>query len=168
LPEILRDPNLLEARDLEVVSGTGDAVQVVDPSTVDWSRFASSGYRLRQRPGPRNPLGTVKFMFPNAYAIYLHDTPAEQHFRSDERTFSHGCVRVEEPAELAEFVLRGTPGWDRERIRRAMVEARSLEVALAESVPVHIVYWTAWVEDDGSVQFRDDVYGLDRRDEALP
>jgi murein L,D-transpeptidase YcbB/YkuD len=162
VPEIQRDSAALKRKDLEVVvAGGGDSARVVDPKTVDWSGFESSGYMLRRRPGPGNPLGDVKFMFPNQYNVYLHDTPQDNQFRQQDRTFSHGCVRVEKPLELAEFVLRGKPGWDREHIRTAMTSGETQNVGLPEPIPVHIVYWTAWVDESGRVQFRDDIYGLD-------
>lgn len=162
VPKIQQDGQTLQRQDLEVVvAGGGDSVRVVDPRTVDWRRFADSGYALRRRPGRENPLGAVKFMFPNQYEIYLHDTPQDNQFQKQDRTFSHGCVRVEKPLELAVFVLRGKPGWDADRIAAAMQSGESQNVSLPGAVPVHLVYWTAWVDADGTVQFRDDVYGLD-------
>ena len=88
-------------------------------------------------------------MFPNQYEVYLHDTPEDNLFQREDRTFSHGCVRVEKPLELAEFVLRGKPGWDRDRIHAAMKSGEGQNVSLPEPIPVHIVYWTAWVDADG-------------------
>ena len=115
----------------------------------------------RRRPGGRNPLGDVKFMFPNQYSVYLHDTPQDNLFRKKGRTFSHGCVRVEKPLDLAEFVLRDAAGWDRDSIGVAMWAGDTQTVHLPEPIPTHIVYWTAWVDDAGRVQFRDDIYHLD-------
>jgi len=161
LPQLQEDSDILEKKSLEVVDRAGDEPTVVDPGSVDWSEFESSGYELRQRPGPRNPLGNIKFMFPNQYNVYLHDTPADSLFKEDERAFSHGCIRVERPIEMAEFVLGHDPNWTLDRIRAAMDDSVSRTVSLPEPIPVHIVYWTTWVTGDGSVHFRDDVYNLD-------
>jgi len=117
--------------------------------------------RLRQDPGPRNPLGRIKFMFPNQYAVYLHDTSKASLFRRRDRTLSHGCVRVEKPVDLAEFVLAPGGKWTREQIVAAIESGKNHRVNVPEPVPVYILYWTAWVDSDGTVEFRDDVYGYD-------
>jgi murein L,D-transpeptidase YcbB/YkuD len=161
VPQIRRDPRVLERRNLEVVVAAVRDSVLADSVAVDWSRFDRSGYTLRGRPGRRNPLGDVKFMFPNQYSVYLHDTTRDDLFRKKQRTFSHGCVRVEKPVDLAEFVLHGTPGWDRESICNAMWVGETQTVSLSQPIPTHIVYWTAWVDEAGRVQFRDDIYGLD-------
>jgi murein L,D-transpeptidase YcbB/YkuD len=168
VPEIRRDRRTLKRKGLEVVAGAGDSERIVDPKTVDWSRFASSGYMLRQRPGRQNPLGQVKFMLPNAHDVYLHDTPDDNSFRNEAPALSHGCVRVEKPLDLAVFALHGTPGWDRDRIRAAMQSGDSQEVSLREPIQVHIVYRTAWVDRQGEVQFRDDIYDLDATAQSSP
>jgi murein L,D-transpeptidase YcbB/YkuD len=162
VPQIQRDSRVLQRKDLEVVVAASRDSVLADSVAVDWSRFETSGYMLRRRPGRRNPLGDVKFMFPNQYSVYLHDTPQDNLFRKKHRTFSHGCVRVEAPVDLGEFVLRGTPGWDRESIGDAMWVGETQTVSLPQPIPTHIVYWTAWVDDAGRVQFRDDIYHLDR------
>lgn len=121
------------------------------------------GYRLRQAPGPKNPLGDVKFMFPNEHNVYLHDTPAGHLFTSAERGFSHGCIRLEEPLALAEYVLRGSREWPEDRIRRTIAYGERTDVGLPEEIPVHITYFTAWAGDDGRVHFRPDLYDHDAR-----
>ncbi|HET7228420.1 MAG TPA: L,D-transpeptidase family protein [Longimicrobium sp.] len=119
--------------------------------------------RYRQVPGPRNPLGEVKLVFPNPYNVYLHDTSSPSLFQRDERAFSHGCVRVEKPLELAEFALAGTPGWDHDAVHAAARRSSERAVSLADPLPVYILYRTAWVDDDGAVHFRRDLYELDAR-----
>jgi L,D-transpeptidase YcbB len=161
VPEIRRDPGVLRRKNLEVVAGSGETARVVDPDKVDWGRFETSGTMLRQRPGPENALGEVKFMLPNDHDVYLHDTPQDQLFQRDAPAFSHGCVRVEKPLDLAVFALNGKPGWDRDKIRAAMQSGDTQTVSLPAPIPVHLVYWTAWVDAEGRVQFRDDIYGLD-------
>ena len=117
--------------------------------------------RLRQRPGKGNSLGGVKFVFPNHFNVYLHDTPAQSLFKRVERDFSHGCVRVENPEALAQYVLRDQPEWDEQRIVNAMGAGVEKHVPLKQPLSVYLLYFTAW-EENGNVQFRDDVYGYDR------
>jgi murein L,D-transpeptidase YcbB/YkuD len=121
---------------------------------------------LRQRPGPNNALGRIKFLFPNRFNVYLHDTPSRSLFGRTVRTFSHGCIRVEKPQELAEWVLG--PDWTPEAIEDAVEAGKERAVDLAQPIPVHIVYWTAWVDAEGILQVRNDVYGRDEPpDQAL-
>jgi L,D-transpeptidase YcbB len=161
-PQIRRDPSYLRRQGFEVVRGWSEPADIVDPASVDWSSPENFPYRLRQRPGPNNAMGLVKFMFPNDHAVYLHDTPAEHRFEERRRAFSHGCVRVEDPVSLAAFLLHGQ-GWTADDARAAMHGGERQVVHLDEPVPVYLSYFSAWVED-GAVQFRGDLYGLDARD----
>jgi murein L,D-transpeptidase YcbB/YkuD len=162
LPAVRKDVGYLEKRAIRVLEGWGADAREVDPRTIDWSGItpATLRFRFRQDPGPDNQLGRVKFMFPNEFDVYLHDTPARRLFERSERDFSSGCIRVEKPVELAEFLLRGSD-WTRERILAAMARGVEQTVRLPEPVPVHLVYWTAFAGADGVVQFRADVYGRD-------
>jgi murein L,D-transpeptidase YcbB/YkuD len=134
--------------------------RVVDPTTIDWN--ASFPYMVRQEPGPGNALGRVKFMFPNPYMVYLHDTPSRRLFERAERTFSHGCIRVEDPLRLAELLLATTPGWDRDAIDRALTDGTTRTVTLANPMPVMLLYFTAEVDAEGRVTFYRDPYDRDR------
>jgi murein L,D-transpeptidase YcbB/YkuD len=118
---------------------------------------------VRQKPGSSNALGKVKFIFPNRYNIYFHDTPAKSLFEKRQRTFSHGCIRLEKPLELAQHLLRNDPKWTNLKIKVAMNAGSEKWVKLKENVPVFIIYLTAWVDKDGMLNFRDDVYGRDDR-----
>jgi murein L,D-transpeptidase YcbB/YkuD len=118
---------------------------------------------LRQQPGPDNALGRVKFMFPNAYAVYLHDTPSKSLFEKSERALSSGCIRIENPFELADLLLEGQSDWDRAAIERAIGAGKTRTVTLARPVPVLLSYWTAWVDRDGALQLRPDIYGRDAK-----
>jgi murein L,D-transpeptidase YcbB/YkuD len=164
LPAVLKDPGYLARNNLEIVKGS----QVIDPSTIDWSS-AEDGfdYRFRQKPGPRNSLGLVKFVFPNQFDVYLHDTPADRLFERIDRDFSHGCIRVEQPMDLARFVLTNQAPWTPEKIDAAMHSGDEQFVTLARPVPVYIVYKTAWVDQDGTTHFADDVYGHDATQNRL-
>jgi murein L,D-transpeptidase YcbB/YkuD len=164
LPRVVEDPEYLARNNIEVVGTSGE---VVDAADVDWEdSTATEGLRFRQTPGPDNALGLVKFIFPNHFNVYLHDTPTEALFNREKRTLSHGCIRIEQPVQLAEYVLRDRSRWTPERIRAAMHSKQEQSVTLKEPLPVHIGYWTAWVAADGSVTFLDDPYGLDRKQRA--
>lgn len=125
-------------------------------------------YRFRQEPGPLNPLGTIKFMFPNEYDVYLHDTSAKRLFSENVRTFSHGCTRIEKPLELAEYLLRDDPRWSQKELVAALEKGTEQIVQILRPLNVHVLYLTAWVDESGLVQFRNDIYGRDKSlDEAL-
>jgi len=160
LPEIRRDPSYLEKYGFILYQAGSSAV--VDPGTVDWSRVSIGRfpYRLVQQPGPWNALGQVKFMFPNRYGVYLHDTPSRELFSHAQRAFSSGCIRVADPLVLAETLLRGQH-WNRERIDAVLAAGATETVYLDQPVPIHIEYWTAWVDDAGLLQFRNDIYQRD-------
>jgi murein L,D-transpeptidase YcbB/YkuD len=165
LPRLSEDPEYLARNNMEVVGTSGE---VIDPSAVDWSdEEATKGLRFRQAPGPDNALGLVKFIFPNHFNVYLHDTPGDRLFNKQQRALSHGCIRIEQPVALAEYVLADRGKWSPERIEAAMQSRREQSVTLDDPLPVHIGYWTAWVEGDGNVKFVDDVYGLDRKHAAI-
>jgi murein L,D-transpeptidase YcbB/YkuD len=161
VPKLASDPGYLSRNNIQVVKGDGD--EAVDPYSVDLAQLGQSGspYRLRQGPGADNPLGKVKFMFPNQFDVYLHDTPADHLFSREERDFSHGCIRLEKPVELADYLLKDDPEWTPQAIQAALATGEQKTVQLKKPLPVHILYWTAWVEKDGTVQFRKDIYGHD-------
>jgi len=119
-------------------------------------------YRLRQDPGPKNPLGRIKFLFFNEFNIYLHDTPTRSLFQRDRRTFSHGCIRIEKPIELAAYLLKNELGWTKETILTEIAKKKRQVIKLANPVPVYIYYTTAWADRDGFLYFRKDVYKSDR------
>jgi len=163
LPALQRDPQYLERNDMEIIRGNDDEAVPVAASPGSIALVRAGQLRIRQRPGPGNALGLVKFMFPNEESIYLHDTPAQALFGRARRDFSHGCVRVENPVGLAEWVLRGTAGWGLQAIRDAMSGDQTLKVELARPIDVLIFYTTAIVLADGTVQFFEDIYGHDQR-----
>lgn len=163
VPKLASDPSYLARNNMEVVKGWSDDAESVDPGSVNWASLGQNGsdYRLRQRPGGSNPLGKVKFMFPNEWDIYLHDTPADHLFSQEERDFSHGCIRLEKPLALAEYLLKDDPDWTPQRIQETLATNEQTTVKLPKPLAVHLVYWTAWVEQNGTVQFRKDIYGHD-------
>lgn len=168
MPAIMKDSDYLTKKDIEVVQIVDGRSSVVDPTTIDWENPGEAGdFRLRQKPGAGNALGFVKFMFPNRHAVYLHDTPSDNLFDKLTRDLSHGCVRLEKPVELAAYVLRDQPEWTPERIKTAMHAQKEQHVSLKNPLPVHLVYLTARVDEDGVPQFFEDVYGYDLRQQEL-
>jgi len=162
LPKIRKDPGYLAAGGYEIYAGWTDSAPLVAASAVDWSALGKGRfpYRLRQRPGKKNSLGQVKYIFPNKFDVYLHDTPARELFRRSVRNFSSGCIRLEKPLSLAEALLRGD-NQDPGRVAGIVGSEKTTRVNLAAPVPVHITYLTAWIGEGGTVHFRDDVYGRD-------
>jgi murein L,D-transpeptidase YcbB/YkuD len=162
-PAIARDPNYLSRQGIEIMRVSGGQTQTLSASDVDWSNpDAARGLVFRQRPGAGNALGHVKFLFPNKHNVYLHDTPADSLFAKPGRAFSHGCVRVEEPEALAKYVLKDAPEWTLESIGAAMHSGNERHVKLKAKIPVHIVYFTSWVDENGGLHFQPDIYGYDK------
>lgn len=162
LPAIKRDPGYLEAKNMQVLTMSGVEV---DPGSVDWGLYPGQGfpYMIRQRPGPHNALGRLKIMFPNEHMVYLHDTPSRQLFNRSERTFSSGCIRVENAEKLAELLLNDPGVWDLATINATIEGRQTRRASLKEPVPVYLAYWTVEVQDDGEVQFKRDPYDRDAR-----
>jgi len=162
VPAIARNPNYLATNGIEILRLSKSGATVVNPSTVHWNDPNEvNQLAFRQKPGPKNAMGHVTFLLPNPFEVYLHDTPADALFAQPGRALSHGCIRVEEPFELAKYVLQGDPEWDDARIAAAMHAGVEKRVALKEEIPVHIVYFTAWVDDQGGLRLYPDIYGYD-------
>ena len=159
LPEQQENPDYLAGKQIDVFQRiNGERIQL-DPNSIDWSQYSQNyfPFQLRQRAGPNNALGRIKFLFPNRFDIYLHDTPNQRLFQEPVRTFSSGCVRVEQPAKLATALLK----LDEERVRETIDAEETVTHRLQTPVPIYLVYMTAWVDDQGVVHFRDDIYGRD-------
>lgn len=162
LPAVKKNVAYLAKNRFEVVGGG----KVIDPSTIDWQKYSGSDfpYSIRQKPGADNSLGWVKFIFPNSYNIYFHDTDARGLFSQTQRSFSHGCIRLAEPQRLAEYLLRNDSiAWPEEKIDSVMHSGKPTKVLLKEKIPVFIAYFTAWVDESGEINFRDDIYGHDAK-----
>jgi murein L,D-transpeptidase YcbB/YkuD len=163
VPAIRKDRNYIANKGFEVTTQAG---QIVTDGPINddlLEQLRTGKLAVRQKPGPANSLGLVKLIFPNRHNVYLHSTPAPELFSQARRDFSHGCIRVEKPAELAAWALRNTPGWDLERIRQGMQSGKdNQQVNLAKPIPVLILYGTAIVDEAGSVRFFDDIYGQDK------
>jgi L,D-transpeptidase YcbB len=161
LPRIARDPNYLATKGFQVVDSRQQVVTSGAVTDDVLAQLRAGKLFIRQNPGPKNSLGLVKFIFPNSYNIYMHDTPEQEFFSRTRRDFSHGCIRLERPADLAVWVLRDMPGWDMAHVRAAMNGGPNQQVNLTHPIPVLIVYATVIVTEDGLVHFYDDIYGHD-------
>lgn len=158
IPLMRENPDYLADNNIRLIAPDGSEV---DPMTVDWSTDEATRYRFRQDPGEINAMASVKINFPNQHAVYMHDTPQKQLFRDQERFHSSGCVRVQNVRDLVTWLLRDTPDWGRRKIETTIQSAEDVHIGLAEAVPVHFVYISAWSTGDGAVHFRDDIYGRD-------
>ena len=164
LPLVQKDPGYLAANNFHVYQGWGVDTREVDPATVNWNELGQRNfpYRFRQAPGPGNALGRIKFMFPNKHNVYIHDTPSRELFSNAQRNFSSGCVRIQKPLELAEYLLRETQVWPMQAIEEAIEKRVEKTVSLPGPVPVHIMYFTVFT-DNNAIQFRNDIYERDAK-----
>ena len=168
VPELLRDPGYLRRKGYEIRrrEGAGGPAAGGDLGDAEIRQLGQRGspYRLVQPPGADNALGRYKFVFPNHFDVYLHDTPTGRLFARSERDFSHGCIRLEQPAALAAYVLAGDPQWPPPAVEAALASGRTVTIPLRRPLPVHILYQTAWVDPDGTLELRPDIY---RHDSSL-
>ena len=160
LAHLKRNRNYLAQNNMEVFSGNKE----VNANDINWNKYTKSvPYNFRQKPGEDNALGKMKFMFPNNYHIYLHDTPSKHLFESTNRAFSHGCIRVENPLKLANYLLRNNPEWNPQKVNEILQTNQQIGIRLKPTVPVYIAYFTAWVDVNGQMNFRKDLYHLDEQ-----
>lgn len=164
LPKIKKDPSFIRRHGMTVYAVGETGMERIEPEEVDWESVEAGNfsYRFVQGTGDANALGRVKFLFPNRHAVYLHDTPTKYLFKRGKRTYSSGCIRISDPIWFAEYLLADNDGWDKEKIKNAMRRATPLHVSLKEHMPVHILYITAWGDEQGNPVYRHDVYGFDR------
>jgi murein L,D-transpeptidase YcbB/YkuD len=168
LPKLQRQPEYLQAEHLEIVPNGDEISRPLALSSTTLNELSEGRLKLRQRPGPDNALGLIKFSLPNPYDVYLHSTPTPALFKEPVRAFSHGCIRVSDPVALAVYALRDTGGqWSAEKVREAMDGEVTQHVRLAHPIPVLILYGTALATEDGKMFFFDDIYGHDRQLAAL-
>jgi len=172
LPKVKKDPAFLKQQNFKIFRGWGPDTKEIDPGSIDWQSVTSAdlNFRFRQDPGQQNALGRIKFMFPNQFDVYLHDTPSRELFAKARRDFSSGCIRIEKPLELAEYLLKNHPDWPSERLRAAVMGDDHIEktIKLPEPVNIHILYWTVWIGKDDLLHFSPDIYDRDKAlDEAL-
>ncbi|MBD3288323.1 L,D-transpeptidase family protein [candidate division KSB1 bacterium] len=165
LPLIKKDPEYLTKKKIKVFRSWEANTEEMNPADINWSEVTGENltFRFRQDPGPENALGRIKFMFPNQFNVYLHDTPTRDLFQKSKRDFSSGCIRVENPIGLALFLLKTDKEWSIQKIEKELSNMVEHTIRLPEAVPVHLLYWTAWCDGNGMIQFRKDIYGRDRK-----
>lgn len=162
LPKLKKNSNYLAHNNIEVFSGKNE----VNPNSINWNKYradANVPFDFRQKPGKNNSLGKMKFMFPNNYHIYLHDTPAKGLFGDTKRAFSHGCIRVENPKKLALYLLKNQPIWNEQKVDNILTTDKQTGINVKPTIPVYIAYFTAWVDGNGQLNFRNDLYNLDSK-----
>ena len=161
IPKAAKDPSYLDGKNIRVIDNKG---RIIPSRDVDWNKYLKGGfpYTLRQDPGPNNALGRVKFIFPNKHFVFLHDTPSRSLFSRSKRTFSSGCIRLENPLEFSEFLLNDPEDWNIRKIEQLIESAETKTVHLDQPLPVFMLYWTAFVRFDGTVDFREDIYNRDQ------
>ncbi|MGZ5495339.1 MAG: L,D-transpeptidase family protein, partial [Candidatus Aminicenantales bacterium] len=166
LPKLKKDPSYLIKKGFRVFESWSEGAREIDGAAVDWTQIKpeSLSFKFRQDPGPQNALGRILFLFPNKFDVYMHDTPERHLFNQAVRDFSSGCIRIEKPLDLALYALRDDPSWTKEKILEIIDSGETKVIPLRKPLPVHILYWTAWLGVDGQVQFRQDIY---LRDAAL-
>lgn len=160
IPHLKRNRNYLKSNNMEVLVNN----VVINPNTIRWRRYSTNfPFKFRQKPGPDNALGKIKFLFPNNYNIYLHDAPSKHLFERSKRAFSHGCIRVADPIKLALYILKSDTTWNAQRIDSTMMDNTPYPISIKPSFPVYITYFTSWADSKGDLHFRDDLYGLDKK-----
>lgn len=165
IPKLLKNSNAMAKKGIEIRDGWGRNAKKVNPSTIDWAKYRYSAhvpFRFAQVPGDKNALGKVKFLFPNKYAVYMHDTPAKSLFNRNKRAFSHGCIRLHKPRELLKTFAKFNSNLSYDKSQKILKGKDRTHISLKERVPVDIIYLTAWVDYDGKLQFRNDIYGYDK------
>ncbi|MBU0504955.1 MAG: L,D-transpeptidase family protein [bacterium] len=166
IPKIQKNPDYLKKKNFTVLQRQDGRFRQVNPDNVDWENANPKDFQISQKSGWGNALGRLKFLFPNEFIVYMHDTPAKSLFKNDFRAYSHGCIRLEHPIELAEYILEKEPAkkkWDVDRIKEAIKDGREVNVTLKEKIPVLLRYFTAWVDDEGNLNFRKDIYDYDQK-----
>ncbi|PWA07307.1 L,D-transpeptidase family protein [Flavobacterium psychrotolerans] len=160
VPNIKKNSNYLATNNMEVLSGN----KVIDPLTIDWNKYENDiPFTIRQKPGMNNALGKMKFLFPNNFNIYLHDTPSKSNFSEKSRAFSHGCIRVENPKKLVLYFLRKDKTWNATKVDSITKTEKEFSIPIKPSVPVYLAYFTSWVDSAGQLNFRNDIYNLDEQ-----
>jgi murein L,D-transpeptidase YcbB/YkuD len=163
LPLIQENPGYLSKNNMKVFASWASDAEEIKPDEINWSSASEENfeYRLKQDPGPSNALGRIKFMFPNRFNVYLHDTPARHLFSETVRAFSSGCIRLEQPLDLAEYLLGEDSEWSRDKIQRTLDDSKEWTVQIPEPIPIYILYCTAWSDEHGNISFSNDIYKRD-------
>jgi murein L,D-transpeptidase YcbB/YkuD len=148
---------------IKVFKDWHNGAEEIDPKTISWDKIESHNftYKFRQDPGPSNPMGRIKFMLPNKFSVYLHDTPGRSLFKETNRVFSSRCIRIEKPIDLALYLLKNDPNWSRDKLMEAVEDGKPTVIWIQNPITVYLQYWTAWVDEFGDLNFREDIYHRD-------
>lgn len=164
LPKLIEDGNYLKRKGMELVHGRGKDALTLDPTAIDWTTVTEAelkSLRMIQTPGAHNPLGSVRVLMPNGYNIYLHDTNEKHYFNKPGRAVSSGCIRLKRPLDMAQFILKNKPGWDEDRTDEVLGKGKIRDIFIPETIPVYLVYYTAWIDEDDEIVFGNDLYDYD-------
>ena len=163
LPKIQNNMSYIDQQGIKVFKDWRNGAEEIDPKTIPWDKIGSHTftYKLRQDPGPNNPMGRIKFILPNKFSVFLHDTPSRSLFKASNRVFSSGCIRIEKPIDLALYLLQGDPNWSREKLIEAVENGKPRVIWIQNPIIVYLQYWTAWVDELGELNFREDIYHRD-------
>ncbi len=164
VPKLIRNPNAMKRKGIEIRQGWGKNAKVINPKKINWRNYVDGTpmpFHFAQLPGKKNALGKVKFLFPNKFAVYMHDTPSKSLFKRSKRAFSHGCIRLQKPRELLKTFSTFNSNIDFDKAQSILKGKEKTHINLKEKVPVDVIYLTAWIDYDGKLQFRDDVYHYD-------
>ncbi|MDA8562100.1 L,D-transpeptidase family protein [Gammaproteobacteria bacterium] len=169
IPKIIANPDYLNMTNMKIIDRQESNPTEIYPDEINWDRVKNEGfpYSLRQDPGEQNALGLVKFEFQNSDNIYMHDTPSKNLFNRDKRAFSSGCIRLERPFDLADYLMEEDPKWNEDMVYETLNEGKTKYIKVSKPTKVVITYLTTWVDDNGNLQFRDDLYGLDENIQAI-
>jgi len=165
VPKLIRNPNAMKRKGIEIRQGWGKNAKVVNPARINWRNYVDGTpmpFHFAQLPGKRNALGKIKFLFPNKFSVYMHDTPTKSLFKRSKRAFSHGCIRLQKPRELLRTFSTFNSNIDFDKAQKILKGKTKTHINLKEKVPVDVIYLTAWIDYDGNLQFRNDIYGYDR------
>jgi murein L,D-transpeptidase YcbB/YkuD len=165
IPKLMRNSNAMARKGIEIYAGWGANAKKIKASSVNWAQYRYSKnvpYRFAQIPGPRNALGKLKFLFPNKYAVYMHDTPSKNLFHRSRRAFSHGCIRLQKPRELLKTFSTFNTNVNYNKSQQILKGKNKTYISLQEPVPIDVIYLTAWIDYDGKLQFRNDIYNYDK------
>jgi L,D-transpeptidase YcbB len=163
LPKIQKNIDYIDQQRIKVFKDWHNGAEEIDPKTISWDKIESHNftYKLRQDPGPSNPMGRIKFMLPNKFSVFLHDTPGRSLFKETNRVFSSGCIRIEKPIDLALYLLKNDPNWSRNKLMEAVEDGKPTVIWIQNPITVYLQYWTAWVDEFDDLNFREDIYHRD-------
>jgi murein L,D-transpeptidase YcbB/YkuD len=166
VPKIQAEPDYLQNKGIEIIKGYGAAARTLDPASIDWATISAAelnSLRMVQIPGEHNPLGRIRILMPNKYNIYLHDTNHPEYFEKAARAVSSGCIRLYDPEKMASFIMEGRSGWSKGDMQSVLATLETMDIEIERSVPVYVLYYTAWLDENGKIVYGPDIYKQDQK-----